>query len=391
MKELKILSSDFKVREIRKLELISEGLPEHSLDLKEISGSSPPEIFVGRSGYPKVYVGPLIPPFHGDSRHLAMPETWFGKGLDEIIGMRIQLVRGKVKVDVERAQSRLVEEMREAMLSENSVQTEAKLKNKPRGYLLSEDSQPFGPSAFLEELRMEPGRADPRIERLYYDRDASASEAIEELYSSGLPVSRIQQSLSAGLLGRRRKFVPTRWAITAVDDQVSRHLIDRIRDLQEMGEYRLYLGEYLNNRWAIIMMPGPWSYESIEAWFPGIITDSLAIAGDFEPFRGRHEYASMGGCYYAGRLAVSEELMRIGRQASVLILREAYPGYIPIGVWNVRESVRNILRGRPEVLSSLDECLKMVRSWLSLPIKVWMNNSRLLRMKAHQMSLEDFF
>jgi len=146
----------------------------------------------------------------------------------------------------------------------------------------------------------------------------------------------------------------------------------------------------LNNRWAILMMPGPWSYESIEAWFPGIITDSLAIAGDFEPFWGRHEYASMGGCYYAGRLAVSEELLRIGRQASVLILREAYPGYIPVGVWNVRESVRNILRGRPEILSSLDECLKIVRGWLSLPIKLWMNNSRLLKTKAHQMSLEEF-
>jgi hypothetical protein len=98
----------------------------------------------------------------------------------------------------------------------------------------------------------------------------------------------------------------------------------------------------------------------------------------------------MGGCYYAGRLAVSEELMRTGRQASVLILREAYPGYVPIGVWNVRESVRNVLRGRPEVLSSLDECLKIVRGWLSLPIKVWMNNSRLLKMKARQISLEDF-
>ena len=32
-----------------------------------ISGSSPPSVFVGSYGYPKVWVGPMVPPIHGDT------------------------------------------------------------------------------------------------------------------------------------------------------------------------------------------------------------------------------------------------------------------------------------------------------------------------------------
>ncbi|MCS7102400.1 MAG: hypothetical protein NZ992_00780 [Candidatus Korarchaeum sp.] len=390
MKKLRILSNDYRVTEVVSLELISELPVPQAYESTEIAGSSPPEVFVGRFGYPKVYVGPLVPPLHGDTRHLAMPEEWFGKGLRDIIEMRVQLIRGKREVRVDRVEDRYASELREALLSENSVDTEAKFRGRVSGYLLSEDLQPFGPSVFIEELRMEPGRSDHRLERAYYDRDASATETAVELYRTGLQVSRIQQAFSAGLLGRRKKFVPTRWAITAVDDILSKHLVDEVKEYEELGEYLVYKGEYLNNRWAIVMMPGKWSYESIEAWFPGVISGAIGIAGDHEPFWGRSEYASMGGCYYAGRLAVAEKLREMRRQASVLILREAYPGYVPVGVWNVRETVRNVLSGRAESFSSLEESLKYVKRWLSLPMRVWLNNSKLLRDREHQVSLERF-
>ncbi|MEM0017914.1 MAG: Nre family DNA repair protein [Candidatus Korarchaeum sp.] len=390
MKKLKILSDDYRVVDVVSLELLSELRIPKVHDSPEIAGSSPPEIFVGRFGYPKVYAGPLVPPIQGDTRHLATPEEWFGRGLSELIDMRLQLIRGKREVRVDRVEDRYASELREALLSEGSVDTEVKLRGRLRGCVLSEDLQPFGPSALIEELRMEPGRADPRLERAYYDRDATATEAVIELYKAGLRVSRIQQALSAGLLGRRRKFVPTRWAITAVDDLVSRHILNEVRGQGELGEYRVYRGEYLNNRWVVVMMPGEWSYESIEAWFPGVISGALGIAGDYEPFWGRSEYASMGGCYYAGRLAVAEKLREIGKQASVLILREVYPGYVPLGVWNVRETLRNILMGKPETFSSLEESLEHVKKWLSLPMGVWFSNSRLLRKERCQVGLERF-
>ena len=60
-------------------------------DLKSISGSSPPGVFVGRFGYPNVYVGPMVPAISGDTEILDTPEWWMGKGFDEIVDFRYSL------------------------------------------------------------------------------------------------------------------------------------------------------------------------------------------------------------------------------------------------------------------------------------------------------------
>jgi hypothetical protein len=65
-----------------------------------ISGSSPPSVFVGSYNYPKVLVGPMVPPIHGDTSLLDSPEKWAGKSLEEIINFRLNLVRGIQKVSV---------------------------------------------------------------------------------------------------------------------------------------------------------------------------------------------------------------------------------------------------------------------------------------------------
>ncbi len=46
------------------------------IDTLNLEGSSPPSVFVGRVGYPKVSIGPLIPPVHGDTSILDTPEKW---------------------------------------------------------------------------------------------------------------------------------------------------------------------------------------------------------------------------------------------------------------------------------------------------------------------------
>jgi len=386
MKKLKLLSEDYRTVKLRREEI--QSLIPFIPSSKEVVGSSPPEIFVGRHGYPKVFIGPLIPPFLGRTENLCLTETWFGKELEEIIRMRMQLIRGKKLLKVSQIDDKYAQELREAMLSEVSVDMEAKLGSSPRGFLFSEDHQPFGPSASLEYLRIYPGRTDFRVEKAYYDRDMGSVDAVIELYGKGVPVSRIQQCFSAGLFGVKRRFVPTRWSITAVDDIISKYIIEKIKEYPVINEFRVYHMEYIRNKWAVIMLPERWSYESIEAWFPGTITDKMGIAGDYEPFNGRKEYASMGGCYYAGRLAVAERLLEERRQASVLILREIHPGYIPTGVWNVRETVRNLLRKKPYAFSSLKECLLFVEKKLDLPLKVWIENSKILKEKME--SLESF-
>jgi len=65
-----------------------------------ISGSSPPSIFVGSYGYPKVGVGPMLPPIHGDTTLLDSPELWLGKTLEDIVNFRLSLVRGIEKLSI---------------------------------------------------------------------------------------------------------------------------------------------------------------------------------------------------------------------------------------------------------------------------------------------------
>ena len=67
----------------------------------EIQGSSPPSVFVGSYGYPKVGIGPMLPPIHGDTSLLDAPERWLGKNLDELVNYRLNLVRGIQKTGIE--------------------------------------------------------------------------------------------------------------------------------------------------------------------------------------------------------------------------------------------------------------------------------------------------
>jgi len=65
---------------------------------KEIYGSSPPSVFVGRIGYPKVYIGPAAPSFLGDTEIYDKPEGWINKPLEEILDYMFSLILGKIKV-----------------------------------------------------------------------------------------------------------------------------------------------------------------------------------------------------------------------------------------------------------------------------------------------------
>ena len=52
-------------------------MPE--IETKDVGGSSPPSVFVGRFGYPTVDIGPLLPQEYGDTSLLDTPERWVGR------------------------------------------------------------------------------------------------------------------------------------------------------------------------------------------------------------------------------------------------------------------------------------------------------------------------
>ncbi len=373
----------------------------HLFDKEEISGSSPPGVFVGRIGYPYVYAGPMVPPVYGDTEAMDLPECWFGKSMEEIVDLRSKMVRGKFRVDVRVPEvgGRMLDDTRDLALLGGSTETDLLLEEKPsRTFVLSSQVQPMGPSAKVRRMRVESnGRTDRRIEKAYYDTDLKASDAVLSVYDDGVAVSKIQKAFSMGIFGVRdqRRLVPTRWSITAVDSLLSQHMMGEIRDFPTINEFRLYESSYLDNRFEILMMPEAWKYESMEAWYPGTIwnptTRRVFMLADWELYQGRTRYAGMGGCYYAARLAVNEKLREEGRQAAVLILREAHPGYtMPVGVWQVRENVRNALRNRPLVFKGFNDALARIKEKLDIGLEVWIEHSRLLKDALTQTKMTSF-
>ena len=360
-----------------------------------LHGNSPPSIFVGRMGYPKVYAGPMLPPVEGDTSFMDTPELWHGRSIDDIVDFRMKLVRGKYRVDVRNLQGRMVEHIQELAMAWKPVEMEVEFEKKPRGVIaLYDEVQPHGPSAPIKKIRMENPKVHPKIEKAFYD-EMKAVEAILWLYENGTFVSSIQKAFSAGLLGIDKKMVPTRWSITAVDDTIGKKMVEEIKAHPWLNEYRVYYTKSMDNLWVVLMYPSEWQYELIEAWYPNTTWNPMGkrivIFGDHEYYNGRSEYATIGGCYYAARLAVAEKLRKEKRQAGAVVLREIHPGYImPVGVWNVRENVRKALRGEARKFENMKEAMLFVSSLLHIPIKRWIESSELLKHNLYQKRLEDF-
>jgi len=370
------------------------------IDSLGVDGASPPGVFVGRIGYPYVYAGPLVPPVHEDTSLYDLPELWFGKSIDDIVAFRSILIRGKHRVHVKKFEEagKIMDRTRELALSAWPVDVELALKKKPqRALVLDGEIQPFGPSALLRDIKVGTSRWDHQIEKAYGDTDLKAVEAVTTLHEKGVLVSRIQRAFSVGSFGLKdnRRLVPTRWSITAVDSIISKDLIEEIKMFPEINEFRVYESKYLDNRFEVLMMPGAWSYEAMEAWYPGTVWNptgrNIVVFSDWERFEGRTTYASIGGCYYAARLAVGELLAKERRQAVVVVLREAHPGYImPVGVWQVRENVRNAMKQKPQKYNTLKEALQRIASQFQIPLKVWIERSKLLKDALFQKKITEY-
>jgi len=367
----------------------------------EFSGSSPPGVFFGNLGYPKVSIGPLVPPITGSTEIFDSPEGWLGKTLDEIVGYRYKIIRGRSRIEVHEANSprKLLSTLQEIAMSPRHIDAELVLERRPDERLvLSDESQPFGPSAPLKQFKPSYITADERIERAYYDTDLTASEAIFVLFRRGVEVSRLQKAFSLGMFRilTKRKVVPTRWSITAVDSNISLQLIERIKQYDTINKFRVFHFANLDNRFSVILAPELWRYEMLEAWFPNttwnINEEEPALEGDFESYFGRTTYAKIHGSYYAARLAIAEYLNKIRRQASALVLREIHPGYIlPVGVWNIRETVRAAMKQKFSEHETFRQALPAALSKLTLKENVWKKKSKMLEELMMQSRLKDYF
>ena len=354
-----------------------------------IDGSSPPSVFVGSYGYPKVGVGPMLPPIHGDTTLLDKPEQWLGKSLEEIVNFRLNLVRGVQKTPVEKTEGRFIESLHEVAMSSRPIDSDLKFhKTTFATTTIDGENPPFGPIGNIKSAKFSTGRAEKTIERAYYDHDLKAQDAVLALYNSGIDISKIQKCFSVGMFGKERRLVPTKWSITATDDIISKSLVSQVLEFNLIDSCRVFSHDHLGNMFSIILFPHRWIFEMQEAWHDG---SSIGFGSDIEDARGIDHPPVIAGAYFAAKLGVAEYLVEKNIQAAVIVLREIRPEYaVPVGVWQIREAVRAAMKKEPFIAESFDAGITFASKRMSVSKSEWLSRGTLLKM-LKQKSISEFF
>lgn len=358
-------------------------MPEVKKSFKEDFFGPSPSVFVGRSGYPNVSVGPFA---SLQDKPEEDPSDWFGEGYSNIIRKKSLNLRSKYNEKV-KSNSRLVRMLQELSMASKPADVELKFKNKPKYKVsFSNVTQPEGPVADLRKAELaENVKVRRHVDKIVSD-DLKTVNSAEKLYNKGEDVYKISTIFSSGALGMEdsKKLVPTRWSITAIDDIIAKNLLEEVRDFSSINKHLVFKANYLGNKFVILLSPGKWEYENFEAWHPGSTWyqggKEPFIVEEYEPFQGRTKYAKkQAGGYYAARLAVIEALHDMKRQARVVAFREVTSKYtIPLGVWVVRETARNAFKKSPRKFENRDLAMSYIKNQLKNPIENYKAKSNIL-------------
>src|SRR6056297_124619 len=391
---------------------------DEALQGDALFGSTAPEIFVGRSGYPNVSTG-LLSPVDRDAaaEGYATSSDWYseGLGIEDVLQRRTGMLNSTRTTAVDSVQRRgrrgsdtgtaydvwegFVGVQREVAIADHPVDVEVGLDGKPDLDVNFDDvGTPTGPRATATgaDLTENPHVPKP-VEKTLSDDDWQAQGAMTYLYRRGFDVYDINTILSAGALGQasERSLVPTRWSITAVDDTVGQYLRGTLRNSDTIDKPELWYNDYMGNRYWVLLSPGRWEFELVEMKSPGSVWNPQPETGYYmssahEGYEGRTGYVEeTAGAYYAARLGVLEHLQERCRQAKALVLREITDDYwAPVGVWQVREGVRNAFDGEPGIGQTFGETLNAVADQLPVPMGALRRKSELVA--GLQSQLSDF-
>jgi hypothetical protein len=351
---------------------LSSLIPGH---IEGVAGNSPPSVFVGHNGYPRVRVGPSIPSDRGDTAIYDNPQEWANFSVEEIARLRFSLFRGYKVLRVDEASNpgRYLLDLHDMTVSSRPVPAEIEYAKFEGSVDYSPETQPFGPGGYLKRFTHSSSSSDPHIEKVYYDTDLNAKEAIVSLYKEE-NVYTIQKALSIGMIGkaRFRRIVPTRWAITAVDKMLSDHFLSIVSRCEEVDSYLYFHSRRIGNEYYVLIFPDAYWFEMIEVWNNGSIWTldrQPVIESDYEKMGRMISTPKIGGSFFAARLPVLEYLARKGRKGGILVVRFIDGDYtMPLGVWQVRENVRDALK-KENNLESMEQFFSIIDVRRSLNLK----------------------
>jgi len=366
-------------------------------------GTSPPSVFVGKFGYPRVNVGILSPPVEiENAEKLDSPEIWYQEQstIREILDYRSEMINSRTNYSVKRPKGNLLETMQELAMAKEATDIEVWLKSKPKfRFSVNNFTPPIGNPAVIKEAMITENVKIPRkVDEVVSDTDMKAGEATLSLYYHSIPVSKIEKIFSVGLLGLpfQRRLVPSRWSWTAVHDIIGENLREKIINYPEISEFKLFNAEYIGNHFEILLLPGSYEYELIEIKHPKSVWNPYgkypAIYSDYENHWGRKTYAeNCGGSWYAAKIGVLQYLENINRQAKILIIREVLPSYYaPLGVWVIENTVKDAMQKNYENFSTLEEASKKINERLLITVKECISQSQLLKVYSAQKKIKEF-
>ena len=373
--------------------------------IKEDFFGSAPTPFVGHHGYPFLNVGILsVFEIKENAWEYDTPRYWANENfqIPQIIDFRSALLNSRFKAHAH-DRNKLLDISQEVGMASKPVDIEINLEDKPR-FRLNTDAYtaPTGPNAKLRkaEITSNP-KVHTKVDKVVSDNDLKANNALIYLYENEFDENFLTRLLSIGTLGvkKSRKLVPTRWSITACDDIIAKHLVEQVKQYNEI-DYQAYFGSYLGNYYLILFFPEKWSYELFEMYLPKAswnISTEINYMTDYEGYDGRKNYAeNCGGGYYSVRLPVLEKLNELKRQGSVLALRFITGEYaVPLGVWVTREATRKALSKKPIEFSDRELMLKYAKALIKKKFNYDLDNllkeSIILKNMREQMKLSRFF
>jgi len=414
---------------------------------KDYQGESP-NIFVGRFGYPNVNIGVLsVEEYKKHDEPKQWSKDWYS--INQVIGLRSELINASQKKNVSSpriAQNELdsknflnIIKNFEGTDNQNNSNSKKELTQDPsKNYSSSYQkniseiakairpanievslskipdinltfSKYLAPTNLSVELSSLSITANPKIPKatdmVSEGLDIKATDAIEILRKKGYDEYYIQKLISSGSLGKKsqRKYVPTRWAITATDDILGKKLIKEIADYK-LIDYTLYFGGHMGNYYILMFFPSNFSYELYEC--SAILKDAISktklgyipkYAHDFEGFNGRKDYAKeTAGGYYAARLSILKKLKDNKKIGSCIAIRFVTRDYFaPLGVWVVREAVDKALITKPIRFDSKEEMIsyaqRLATRKYQIDLKAMIKESRLLNSILKQRQLPRCF
>ena len=353
--------------------------------------------FVGRYGYPSINIGILAPPEETDDTWLYdAPKYWAVNNfqIPKIVDFRSSLINSRNIINV-RQRNKFLELNQEVSMASKPVDVDINLKEKPH-FRMNYDNYmaPTGPYAELKKAKLtENPKIHTKVQKVHYDTDLKANQALIYLYENKFDENFLSRILSVGNvgIGKNRKLVPTRWSITATDDTLGKHLINKIKKFNEINYSAFFCG-YLGNYYLILCFPEVWSYELFEMH----VSNPKHFMTDYEPYEGRKYYAdNTAGGYYTVRLAALEKLNEMKKQGSVLALRFITGDYtLPLGVWVTREAARKSMESKSTEFSSkelmLEYAKKLVKKKFGCDLEIQLKRSKLLKNIKQQSKLIKF-